>query len=86
MSSWPGGISAITLFVEDVLAAKQFYLEVFGLPVVYEDDNSAVFKFGQTLINLLKITEAPDLVEHVLAIITFLHHHGPSSFAAATSF
>ena len=54
--AWPKGISAITLFVEDLDAAKQFYLKVFGLPVFYEDPNSAVFKFGDTLINLLKIT------------------------------
>ena len=53
---WPTGIFAITLFVEDLQAAKQFYLRVFGLPVDYEDDNSAVFKFGDTLINLLKTT------------------------------
>jgi catechol 2,3-dioxygenase-like lactoylglutathione lyase family enzyme len=61
--AWPKGISAITLFVEDLEAAKQFYLKVFGLPVFYEDPNSAVFKFGDTLINLLKITEAKELVE-----------------------
>jgi catechol 2,3-dioxygenase-like lactoylglutathione lyase family enzyme len=30
--------------------------------VVYEDPNSAVFKFGETLINLLVATEAPSLV------------------------
>ena len=44
--SWPTGLFAITLFVEDLQAAKQFYLRVFGLPVVFEDDDSAVFKFG----------------------------------------
>jgi catechol 2,3-dioxygenase-like lactoylglutathione lyase family enzyme len=60
--AWPTGISAITLFVEDLADAKQFYLRVFGLPVVYEDPNSAVFKFGHTLINLLKITEADELL------------------------
>ncbi len=60
---WPKGIAAITLFVEDLQAAKQFYLGVFGLPVVFEDDNSAVFKFGDTLINLLRITEAEELIE-----------------------
>jgi catechol 2,3-dioxygenase-like lactoylglutathione lyase family enzyme len=63
VGSWVTGIFAITLFVEDLLAAKQFYLKVFGLPVDYEDDNSAVFKFGNTLVNLLKSTEAPELVE-----------------------
>lgn len=61
--SWAKNIFAITLFVEDLPAAKQFYLRVFGLPVDYEDDNSAVFKFGNTLINLLKATEAQELVE-----------------------
>jgi predicted enzyme related to lactoylglutathione lyase len=34
----PGGIGAITLFVEDVGAAKRFYTEVFDLPVQFEDD------------------------------------------------
>ena len=62
MSSWPKGIFAITLFVEDLQAARQFYQEVFGLPVVFEDHNSAVFKIGETLINLLKITEADNLI------------------------
>ena len=60
---WPGGIAAITLFVEDLDAAKRFYQDVFGLPVHYEDDNSVVFRFGDTLVNLLKVTEAPGLVE-----------------------
>ena len=63
MTSWPKGISAITLFVEDLEAAKQFYLKVFGLPVTWEDDNSAVFTFASTLINLLRISEAAELVE-----------------------
>lgn len=63
MGSWPGKIWAITLFVEDVEAAKQFYREVFGLPVVFEDDNSAVFDFGNAIINLLKTTEAYELIE-----------------------
>ena len=57
------GIGAITLFVEDLDAAKEFYVEVFGLPVYFEDDNSAVFKFGNTLINLLKTREAEGLIE-----------------------
>jgi catechol 2,3-dioxygenase-like lactoylglutathione lyase family enzyme len=63
VSSWPKGIAAITLFVEDLEAAKQFYRKVFGLPVAFEDGDSAVFKFGNTLINLLKITAAGVLIE-----------------------
>jgi len=63
VSSWPKGIGAITLFVEDLEAAKQFYRKVFGLPVTFEDGDSAVFKFGNTLVNLLKITAAGELIE-----------------------
>lgn len=62
LPSWPKGISAITLFVEDLAAAKRFYAQVFGLPVVFEDDDSAVFDFRNTLINLLRSTAAPELI------------------------
>ena len=61
-AAWPGEIAAITLFVEDLAAAKGFYSDVFQLPVHFEDDNSTVFKFGDTLVNLLKTSEAPELV------------------------
>ena len=63
MGSWPGGIGAITLFVEDLSEAKEFYGRAFGLSVMYEDENSAVFKFENTLINLLKTTAALELIE-----------------------
>ncbi len=63
IASWPKGVGAITLFVEDVAAAKQFYSYVFGLPVTFEDEDSAVFDFGNTIINLLKSTAARELVE-----------------------
>jgi catechol 2,3-dioxygenase-like lactoylglutathione lyase family enzyme len=62
MESWPKGIFAITLFVEDVEVTKRFYQDIFGLPIAYEDDNSAVFNFGSTMINLLKSTEAVELI------------------------
>ncbi len=61
--SWPRGIGAITLFVDDLEATKQFYREVFGLPITFEDDDSAVFDFGNTIINLLKATAARELIE-----------------------
>jgi len=62
-NAWPKGIFAITLFTEDLEQTKEFYQKVFGLPVDYEDSNSAVFKFGDTLVNLLRITEANTLIE-----------------------
>lgn len=66
---WPRGVGAITLFVEDLPETKRFYQNVFGLPVAFEDDASAVFKFDNTMINLLKSSEAPELI-------------GPASVAA----
>jgi lactoylglutathione lyase len=57
------GIGAITLFTEDLERSKLFYADVFGLPVAYEDENSAVFKFENTIINVLKISAARGLIE-----------------------
>jgi catechol 2,3-dioxygenase-like lactoylglutathione lyase family enzyme len=55
-------INAITLFTEDLAASRAFYQDVFGLPVHYEDLNSAVFDFDGTIINLLKIPAAHELI------------------------
>lgn len=57
-----GGISAITLFTEDLAASKEFYARAFALPVHFEDDASAVFRFGDTLVNLLTTGEAHELI------------------------
>ena len=56
-------IGAITMFTEDLDRSKRFYQDVFGLPTAWEDDNSAVFKFDNTVINLLKIPAAHELIE-----------------------
>ena len=63
LESWPGGISAITLFVENLEETKQFYREAFGLPIMFEDEDSAVFKFEGALVNLLKATAARELID-----------------------
>jgi len=60
---WAKEIFAITLFTENLEQAKKFYQNVFGLIIDYEDSNSAVFKIGNILVNLLKITEANGLIE-----------------------
>lgn len=60
---WAGPIAAITLFVDDLASAAQFYQDVFELPVVYADDDSTVFRFGTTLVNLLRCEAAGELVE-----------------------
>lgn len=55
-------VSAISLFVEDVAAAKAFYIDVFGAPVVYEDAVSAALKFDTLIVNLLHTGSAPEII------------------------
>jgi catechol 2,3-dioxygenase-like lactoylglutathione lyase family enzyme len=62
VSSWPGAISAITLFVDDLEVSKQFYRDVFDSELKFEDEASAVFAFGGTLVNLLRTTAAEELI------------------------
>jgi catechol 2,3-dioxygenase-like lactoylglutathione lyase family enzyme len=57
------GLGAITLFVEDLERSKSFYRDVFGLEPIFEDETSAAFNFGDTIINLLKIPAAHSLIE-----------------------
>jgi lactoylglutathione lyase len=56
-------VGAITLFVEDPRRSQSFYEEVFDLPVIWQDEDSAVFQFENTIVNLLKIPAARDLIE-----------------------
>ena len=58
-------IEVITLFVEDVAAAKTFYVDVLGTEVVFADEGSAVVRLSNLMINLLHIENAPTLVEPV---------------------
>ena len=56
-------VEVITLFVEDVDAAKAFYVDVLGTEVIFGDEDSAVVKLSNLLINLLGIDNAATLVE-----------------------
>jgi catechol 2,3-dioxygenase-like lactoylglutathione lyase family enzyme len=56
-------VGAITLFVENPRLSQSFYEEVFDLPVIWEDEDSAGFRFENTIVNLLKIPAARDLIE-----------------------
>jgi catechol 2,3-dioxygenase-like lactoylglutathione lyase family enzyme len=62
MTDGPGAISAITIFADDLAASRAFYVDVFGLTAYYEDADSVVFNFGNTLINVLRVTEANELI------------------------
>jgi catechol 2,3-dioxygenase-like lactoylglutathione lyase family enzyme len=59
---WPRKIFAITVFAENLAATRQFYQDVFELPVHFEDDVSAVFDFGNIIVNLLDAGEGPGLI------------------------
>jgi catechol 2,3-dioxygenase-like lactoylglutathione lyase family enzyme len=66
LSTWDSQskkIAAVTLFVEDLVATKDFYRDIFNLPLYYEDTNSAVFRFGESLINLLVVGQAHTLID-----------------------
>ena len=55
-------ISSITLFVDDLATARKFYEEVFAVQPIFEDGQSAAFRFGQTIVNLLDVEAAPELI------------------------
>ena len=63
MATLPTSLGAITLFVDDVPRAKGFYQGAFDLEPIHEDDDSAAFKFENTIVNLLSRPAAHELVE-----------------------
>ena len=61
--SWSSkSVDFITLFTEDLERSKAFYQDVFGLRLIFEDENSAVFRFANTGINVLRTEAADELV------------------------
>ena len=62
MSTPLAAVGAITLFVDDPRQAKAFYERVFDVSLVFEDDDSAAFAFEGTIVNLLALPAAHDLV------------------------
>lgn len=55
-------VSAITLFVDDLPGARVFYQDALGLGVVFEDENSAAFDLSGTIVNLLSVSAAGELI------------------------
>ena len=56
------GLGALTLFVEETEPVTTFYREVLGLRAVFEDDVSTVFELGGTMLNVLTVTAAAEVV------------------------
>ncbi|MGF9699921.1 VOC family protein [Paenibacillus sp. MABNR03] len=63
ITGWVNKITEITLFVEDLQRSKKFYQESFQLLIQYEDENCAVFDYGNTCINLLNQSNARELID-----------------------
>jgi catechol 2,3-dioxygenase-like lactoylglutathione lyase family enzyme len=57
------GLFAVTLIVEDLEAATAFYGRAFAQEIAWQDDDSAVYKVGSTMVNLLRSTAAPELID-----------------------
>jgi len=56
-------VGAITLFAEDLAATAAFYRDILGLRAVAEDDSAVAFDFGNTIVNVLKRSAAPELID-----------------------
>src|SRR4051812_9860913 len=56
-------VGAITLFVEDLAGGRGFYSDVLGLPLVFQDDDSAAFSLGSLIVNLLVTRSARELIQ-----------------------
>ncbi len=56
------GLGAVTLFVEDLDEVRAFYRDVLRLRPVHEDDVSTVFDLGGTMLNVLAISAAGQVV------------------------
>ena len=55
-------LEVVTVFCEDLAAATRFYAEVLEAPLTFSNDDSAVFRMGGVLVNLLDARNAPELV------------------------
>lgn len=62
MNASGDGLGALTLFVEDVHAVGAFYSGVLQLREVFKDDVSAVFALGGTMLNVLQVDAASEVV------------------------
>jgi uncharacterized glyoxalase superfamily protein PhnB len=56
------GLGAITVFVDDLAAVAAFYREVLDLDLLFADDVSAAFDLGGTVVNVLAVSAAADVV------------------------
>jgi len=56
-------LHTVTLFVEDLAAARRFYTAVFDGRELFSDDVSTALSIGRVVVNLLQADQAGELVE-----------------------
>ena len=54
-------VNVINLFAEDFARTRTFYQDVFGLPLIFEDEKSALFKFENMML-MVRDSAAPELI------------------------
>jgi catechol 2,3-dioxygenase-like lactoylglutathione lyase family enzyme len=52
MAEWEKKIGAVNLIVGDLERSKEFYRDVFRLPIQHEDEDTAMFRFADTYVFL----------------------------------
>ncbi|MGV8913062.1 MAG: VOC family protein [Rhodoglobus sp.] len=62
MGSALDNVEAITVFVDDVAVAREFYAEIFSASIIFDDEASCMFQIGALVVNLLARSEANDLI------------------------
>ena len=63
MSKSLTSVGVVTLFVDDPKRSQEFYGSVFELQPIHEDEDSAVLKLDNMLLNILRRSQAPELIE-----------------------
>ncbi|MEZ5777583.1 MAG: VOC family protein [Paracoccaceae bacterium] len=56
-------VGAITIFVSDLERSRDHYRNFLRLAPIFEDEVSAAFKVGETIVNLLAHKAVPEMVE-----------------------
>lgn len=62
MNATVDGLGALTLFVEDLHTVRAFYSGALQLREVFRDDVSTVFQLGGTMLNVLEVGAASEVV------------------------
>ncbi len=69
-SAFEQNLFAMTLFTDDLEASSHFYGALFRLDDVFRDGACVIFKCGGTMINMLKSSEAAELIEAEVKLLS----------------